>query len=250
MFLELNFRSTQLKKDTQVNVLIPDKAEAPYKTLWLLHGRTGDHTSWMRKTSIERYARERGLAVIMPDGDRGWYTDTTYGANYFQYVAEELPALCRGLFKGWSDKREDQIIAGLSMGGYGAIKLALSRPEQYGACISLSGALDVTRRGRDCDLEEWRSIFKREMESALELEGSEHDLFRLAAKHKAEDRAFPKLYFWCGTEDSWIGVNQSFAAHLRELARPHTFVCSEGDHSWKWWDLHIQAALDSVLADS
>ncbi len=250
MFLELNFRSKQLNKDTQVNILIPDKTEAPYKTLWLLHGRSGDHTSWMRNTSIERYANEHGLAVVMPNGDRSWYTNNTYGGNYFNYVAEELPMLCRGLFKGMSDKREDQIVAGLSMGGYGAVKLALACPEKYGACISLSGALDVTRRGRECNLEEWKSIFKTEMTSSLELEGSEHDLFALAAKHKSQNQEFPRLYMWCGTEDSWIGVNKSFDAHLWELSRPHLFEFSEGNHSWKWWDLHIQDALNYVLKDS
>ena len=250
MFLELNFRSKQLNKNTQVNILIPDQTEAPYKTLWLLHGLSGDHTSWMRNTSIERYANEHGIAVIMPNGDRSWYTNNTYGVNYFNYIAEELPMLCRGLFKGMSDKREDQIIAGISMGGYGAVKLALTCPEKYGSCISLSGSLDVTRKGRTYNLEEWKSIFKMDMTSASELEGGEHDLFALATKHKAQNKAFPRLYMWCGTEDSLLGINKGFDAHLWELSYPHLFEFSEGNHSWKWWDLHIQGALNYVLKDS
>ena len=133
------------------------------------------------------------------------------------------------------------------MGGYGALKLALSYPDRYGACISLSGSLDITRKGRPCNVTEWRSIFGFDMGSPLELEGSKHDLYALASKAKSEAKQFPKLYMWCGTEDNLIGVNRLFAQHLTELGIPHEFRTSEGDHSWKWWDLHIQGALEWVL---
>ena len=250
MFFELNFKSKELGKDTQVNILMPfpkgDDAP-PCKTLWLLHGLAGDHTSWMRHTSIERYASEHRIAVIMPNGDRSRYTDTTYGANYFSFVSRELPELCRNTFKQISTKREDNIIAGLSMGGYGALKLALSCPERYGACISLSGSMDITRKGRECNLSEWRSIFDLDMESPAELEGSKHDLFCLSEKLKQDGKTLPRIYMWCGNEDHLIGVNRFFDEHLTKLDIPHVFKTSEGDHSWKWWDLHIQDALRWAL---
>lgn len=247
MFLEMKFRSKELGKQTNVNVLLPEglgESKAQYKTLWLLHGLTDDHTAWMRNSLITRYARKYNLAVIMPNADRSWYTNTAYGMNYFNYVTKELPDICRRTFLNLSEKREDNIIAGLSMGGYGALKAALSCPEQYGTCISLSGSLDVTRKGRPCKLEEWRSIFGFDISSPLELEGSEHDLFALAERNKAEGRAFPRIYMWCGLEDTLITVNRSFDKHLSELGVGHTFQESEGDHSWKWWDLHIQSALE------
>ena len=165
--------------------------------------------------------------------------------NYFSYITKELPELCRATFRTLSDKREDNIVAGLSMGGYGALKAALTFPEQYGSCIALSGSLDVTRRGRSYNLEEWRSIFGFDMQSALELEGSAQDLFALAAN--AKGKALPNIYLWCGIEDSLIHVNRLFDQHLSDLAIPHTFLESEGDHSWKWWDLHIQNALEWAL---
>ena len=146
-----------------------------------------------------------------------------------------------------SQKREDNIVAGLSMGGYGAIKAAFSYPEKYGSCISLSGSLDITRKGRPCNLNEWQSIFGFDIESPLELEGSKHDLYALAAKVKTETKELPKLYMWCGTEDHLIDINRSFDQHLTELCIAHKFEMSEGDHSWKWWDLHIQNALDWIL---
>lgn len=250
MFLQMNFYSKELGKAVGVNVLIPEKCRSssdPYKTLWLLHGLTDDHSAWMRYSSIERYANENGIAVVMPNADRSWYTNTVYGVNYFNFVAKELPELCHGLFRGMSAKREDNIVGGLSMGGYGALKLALSNPEQYGACISLSGSLDVTRQGRAYNLEEWKSIFGYDMESATELAGSEHDLFALATNNKNEGKTFPKLYLWCGLEDTLIDINRAFDEHLTRLSVDHVFLESEGNHTWRWWDLHIQDAIKYVL---
>ncbi len=251
MQLELSFTSKELAMSTQVSILLPDnsakKEAAPCKTLWLLHGLSGDHTAWCRYTSIERYAREYNLAVVMPRVDRSWYTNTAYGANYFNYVARELPDLCRNTFRCMSEKREDNIVAGLSMGGYGALKLALSFPEQYGSCISLSGSLDITRKNRPYRLEEWRGIFGFDMASADALEGSEHDLFALCRNLKKSGGEFPKTYLWCGLEDSLITVNRDFDALLTDLGVAHYFGESEGDHSWKWWDLHIQNALRWAL---
>ena len=169
MFLELNFYSRELGRQVRANVIIPEQfrdTNESYKTLWLLHGLTDDHSAWMRNSSIERYANDFGIAVVMPNVDRSWYTNTAYDANYFNYVAKELPEVCRKLFKGMSEKREDNIVGGLSMGGYGAVKLALSCPEQYGACISLSGSFDVTRVGRNYNLNEWRSIFGFDIDKA------------------------------------------------------------------------------------
>lgn len=250
MFLEMNFKSAALNRHTQVYVLLPDaseKTDAPCKTLWLLHGLSGNHTDWMRYTAIEQYAKRHRLAVVMPGVDRSWYTDTAYGAHYFSFLTKELPETCFRTFSQLSQRREDNIVAGLSMGGYGAVKAALSYPEKYGSCISLSGSLDITRKGRPCNINEWRSIFGFDMESPLELEGSEHDLFALAAKAQAQGKELPKLYMWCGTQDSLIEVNRTFDQYLTELGIAHRFETSEGDHSWKWWDLHIQSALAWIL---
>jgi putative tributyrin esterase len=250
MFLEMNFKSAELKRQTQVYVLIPDakeKDDVPFKTLWLLHGLSDNHTGWIRYTEIEQYAKKYNLAVVMPNVDRSWYTDTAYDANYFSFVTKELPEVCFRTFRQISKRREDNIVAGLSMGGYGAMKIALSCPENYGACISLSGSFDITRKGRSYNINEWRSIFGFDMESPLELEGSEHDLYALAAKNKAEGKEFPKLYMWCGTEDHLIEINRSFDQHLTELGIAHQFETSEGNHSWKWWNLHIQSALEWIL---
>lgn len=239
-FLEMNFKSAALSQTVVVNIILPEKKEqAKFKTLWLLHGLSDNHTGWMRYTSIERYARELGMAVVMPDVDRSWYTDTAYGKKYFTFITQELPQMMAGYFKGYSAAREDNLIIGLSMGGYGALKATLTYPEKYGFCASLSGSLDITRKNRPYNLEEWRGIFGYDLQSADELAGTKHDLFALAGQSKE----LPHIYMWCGTEDSLVNINKAFSAHLRDLGIAHTFNTSEGNHSWKYWDMHLQNAL-------
>ena len=258
-FLELHYHSDTLRKAVTVNVLLPEKAKTligmetdgnsikSYKTLYLLHGLSDDHTIWMRRTSIERYANDRGIAVVMPSVDRSWYTDTADGARYFTFVTEELPNVCRSYFRGMSDKREENMIAGLSMGGYGAIKAALLCPERFGGCASLSGALNIARLRGLSELAEWRGIFGFDLESTTDLKDGEHDLFAIAKAHVAAGKPLPKLFMWCGTEDSLLGANRDFTALLNELHVPHLYKESEGAHHWQWWDLHIVDALDHLL---
>ncbi|MBR5453906.1 MAG: esterase family protein [Clostridia bacterium] len=237
---KMSFASKELKQTTHVNIIIPGNAGDKIKTMWLLHGLSGDQDAWMDKTAIERYANSYRVAVIMPTSDRCWYTDTAYGKNYFTFLTEELPEVCRKYFRGLSDAREDNMITGLSMGGYGAVKAALTCPEKYGYCGGLSASLDITREGKPYDLNEWRSIFGFELNDARELAGTKHDIFALLKKNYEEKKELPDFYTWCGTEDGLLTVNKKFSAALDEYGYKHKFEYSEGNHSWKWWDLHIK----------
>lgn len=254
--LEMSYYSVALKQSVTLNVILPEinkyadgvgREDGEYKTLYLLHGLSGEFSHWLRYTSIERYAKKYNIAVVMPNVNRSWYTDTAYGINYFTFVTEELPLVCRSYFKGMSDKREDNFIAGLSMGGYGAVKAALVCPEVFGGCASLSGSLDITRRGRPYDLEEWRGIFGFDLESAAQLEGTKHDVFALTEQNKKDGKPFAKMFLWCGTEDSLISVNRNYRDLLCKLNIEHTYKESEGDHSWKYWDKHIVDALEFLF---
>ena len=258
-FIELHYHSDALKTAVTVNVLLPEKAKtligmegaenARFKTLYLLHGLSDDQSIWMRRTSIERYAIERGIAVIMPNVGRSWYTDTAYGAAYFTFVTEELPRICKYYFNGISDSREDTLIAGLSMGGYGAVKAALRCPEQYGGCASLSGAFDISAARRLAQLNEWQGVFDYHMVDPSELDGTQHDVYALTEKNHSEGIAFPKMYLWCGESDGLLAANRRLNALLDDLKISHLYEESEGNHSWKWWDLHIQDALDYLLKE-
>lgn len=253
--LELSYYSKALKRYAAVRVILPeiDKKEegvgsvsTPYKTLYLLHGLGGNRDSWLRQTNIERYAKAYGIAVVMPEVERSWYADTVYGAKYFTFITQELPQVCRSYFKGMSDKREDNFIGGLSMGGYGALKAALHYPDKYGGCISLSGSLDITRKGRECEIDLWKGLFGIK-ESPMELEGTDNDLFALLERSCTAE--LPKMFLWCGTEDVLIRVNCDFAARLGQKGAEYCFAKSEGDHTWKYWDKHIVDGLEYMLGD-
>src|SRR5678815_1741952 len=122
--LDVHCFSESLAQSVSFYVLLPDgSVRRPYPTLYLLHGLSDDHTIWLRRTSIERYSAARNLAVVMPAGARSFYQDMASGPRYWTFLSEELPALCRQWFP-LSDDREDNFAAGLSMGGYGALRLA------------------------------------------------------------------------------------------------------------------------------
>lgn len=255
--IELNYFSKALNTKTTVNVLLPEadkKAEgvagAPegeYKTLYLLHGMTDDRRGWSRHTNIDLYSRQHNVAVVMPEVGNSWYTDTAYGPKYLTFVGKELPEVCRSYFRGMSPRREMNFVAGNSMGGYGAVKVALTYPDRFFACAAFSGALDVTRKGRKLDWENWRGIFGFDLPNAEALAGTRHDLFFLAREAKEKGIALPAFYFWCGTEDGLIDNNRAYHAHLTALGIEHEYRESAGGHQWEMWDVQIQAALNFLL---
>ena len=142
--LTLNFRPDSLGAGTPVNIYLPDEIVEDMPVLYLLHGMHGDHNSWMNGSAIGRYARARGLAVIMPSVGNSFYANQKHGGRYFDYVSDELPEYIGKLLPFITKKREKTFIAGLSMGGYGALKIALRNPDRFSACAGLSGCLDMS----------------------------------------------------------------------------------------------------------
>ena len=250
-FFEMQYYSTLLEKHVSINVIIPDRAkdhpDEKYKTLYLLHGLGDNHAGWTRQTSIERYAEDYSIAVIMPTVDRSWYTDTVGGIPYLSYITKELTTVIPNFFRNVSTNREDVMIGGLSMGGYGAVKAALLNPETYSSCIALSASMDIASPHRENLLTEWRAIFDRDLESVTHLAGTKHDLYVLAREAHEKGYKFPKMFIWCGSEDGLLDSSIRFHDLLDELGVPHKFEISEGDHSWKWWDKHILRGIHYIL---
>ena len=211
-----------------------------FPVLYLLHGLSDDHTIWQRRTSIERYVADMGLAVVMPAVERSFYTDMAHGLRWWTFIAEELPAICQGFFP-LSDRREDTFVAGLSMGGYGAFKLALRCPERYAAAASLSGALDMASLiGSDPDRgPEMANVFG-DLDA---LRGSDSDLLALAERLAASSGPKPRLFQWCGADDFLYPANLAFRDHAQSLGLPLTYTDGPGDHQWKHWDEQIQRVL-------
>jgi len=210
-----------------------------HPTLYLLHGLSDDHTIWQRRTSIERYVAPLGIAVVMPAVHRSFYTDMHKGYRYWTFVSEELPAIARSFFP-LSAKREDNFVAGLSMGGYGAFKLALRCPDKFAAAASLSGALDIVSAVKSRRVEEFEMIFG----DLDKVEGSENDLFYLAKKVAESDGPKPKLYQCCGTEDFLYASNVKFRDYARSLGLDLTYEEGPGTHEWGYWDMKIQSVLN------
>lgn len=247
--IHCDFFSEVLGVSTSICVILPQNTysqigmagsakKEKHPTLYLLHGLSDDHTIWQRRTSIERYVADMGLAVVMPNGGRSFYTDMKHGYKYFTFMTEELPEIARQFFP-LSEKREDNFVAGLSMGGYGAFKLALSCPDKFAAAASLSGALDMASRVKEKDAlanEEMYNVFG----DLNSLAGSNNDLFHLAKKLEDSGSVKPKLYQCCGTEDFLYEDNQDFRKYIETLNYDYTYQEGPGQHEWGYWDDNIQ----------
>lgn len=255
--MHVDFFSDVLGMSVNMDVILPQRTSGQigmegndggerYKTMYLLHGMSDDQTIWQRRTSIERYVSQLGIAVVMPTTHLAFYTDTTYGMRYWTFVSEELPRICREFFPRMSDKKEDTLAAGLSMGGYGAWKLGLGASETFGAAASLSGALDIVEdccRHQESSDPNSRKLFTGIFGDMSQVEGSDNDLFALADKLKASGKELPRLFAWCGTEDFLYQGNLRAWEHIGNLGYDLTTKQSAGDHQWKYWDENIQNVL-------
>ncbi|TVY08178.1 alpha/beta hydrolase [Paenibacillus cremeus] len=247
--IQCHFFSEVLQLSTSMTVILPQqtrtqigmqnvKRSERHPTLYLLHGMSDDDTIWLRRTSIERYVAPLGLAVVMPQVHRSSYTDMAYGNRYWTFLSEELPELARSFFP-LSDAREDNFVAGLSMGGYGAMKWALNKPDQFAAAASLSGGLNRAKVPTEPQrLRDYRLTFGEES-----VAGTENDLFWLLQQCDQSDAPKPKLYQCCGTEDFLYEDNLLFRDACRKTSFDFTYEEEPGTHEWGYWDQKIQAVL-------
>ncbi len=250
--INIKFSSTVLGRQSDINVIIPQRAtggeigidnnakDVKYKTLVLLHGLSDDNSIWLRRTSIDRYATERGIAVIIPDGERGFYTDNAYGDKYYTYITQEVLKVARE-YLPLSDKREDVFVAGNSMGGYGAIKMALKNPEIFSAGAGLSSVADVEKF-----MNERAPYLKERIFGSMGQVPCEEDLFYLAkAGEKKELKA--RIYMGEGFGDFMYEENVRLKNLFETLDYDFTYVESAGIHNWAFWDEYIQYVLSWLL---
>ncbi len=246
--IKCDFRSDNLGMQTSVNVIIPEKLRGTerkggFPVLYLLHGLSDDQNAWCQNTSIQRYVEEKGIITVMPWAGKSFYTDVRNGDKVFSYIAEELPVFCQQMFPV-SGKREDKFVAGLSMGGYGAFKLALSKPGSYAAAASLSGALDIlnvmNRKNQHISREIADSIYGENRNPSPEKD----DLFKMVERLAKDKAALPELYMICGTEDFLYKDNVRFAGQLQSLGIDAKIRWEPGIHEWWFWDKYIQEVLE------
>ena len=230
--------STSLQKSVGMNVILPETGTGPFATLYLLHGLSDDHTTWQRRSRIEWYVRDLPLIVVMADGARNFYTDNAEGPPYSHFFSHELPAFIERIFPARPD-RAGRCIGGLSMGGYGAMRLALGYPDRYASATSHSGTLLAWRYDpafTSLGPDEHRRIF------GTFAEGSSHDLISLA-RMAGHNKLLPRLQIDCGSDDFLLESNRDFINELRENCIPFEYAEYPGNHDWDYWDLHIQQAI-------
>jgi putative tributyrin esterase len=240
--LRCDFFSEALGLSTSMTVILPQATSSqigmegrlgggPPPVLYLLHGLSDDDTIWLRRTSIERYVAPLGLAVVMPQVQRSFYADEVHGNRYWTFLSEELPELARTFFH-LSDRREDTYVAGLSMGGYGAMKWALREPSRFAAAASLSGALDVSRREPELVDRVWGD---------QPAKGTLDDPLWLI--EQADAASLPALYVCCGTEDEIYDESVTFHNACVAKGLQVTVDFGPGAHDWAYWDTKIQDVL-------
>lgn len=233
--VKVEYASKALEMATSFQVVLPDEGNLrDVKTVYLLHGLTDNCTGWTRYSSCERYAREWGVALVIPEVQRSFYIDGVYGLNYFTYVSQELPQAIHRMF-GLSLEREKNYIMGLSMGGYGALKCVLTYPERYAGCGSFSGVTDLEgmREIPSPPLHPW------EFDALVgpgKKAGPENDLFALAQG----GTNLPPIYLSCGEQDRIYPMNVAFASLLETLGVRSRFDHRPGGHTWDFWDRSLQ----------
>ena len=241
-FATIHYFSQSLGKASSFNVVFPEdpKIAPPWSVFYLLHGLSDDNTIWTRRTSVERYVAGLPLVLVMPDGGRGWYTNAQSPPN-FRYeddLVVDVVGLVDRTFPVKKD-RSGRAIGGLSMGGYGALKIGLKHLDKFSSVTSHSGALAITDREPGkilSDIPDYVSVF------GPSPKGGPEDLRALV--EKIDHGRIPALRIDCGENDFLIDENRAFHKHLDDLHIKHEYQEFPGEHNWEYWDLHVREAIE------
>jgi putative tributyrin esterase len=242
------FDSPLLNKRIPFDVILPagyERDQRRYPVLYLLH-RFGDHySSWAEKSNVVEYTRRYPLIIVMPEGGNGWYTNgTSAGSRWEDYLIDEVIPYIREHYRTLQLQRMSAV-AGLSMGGYGALKLGLKYHNQFSFAASLSGSLRIT---------DWSEDLKRPPEvaraatAAFGPEGSPaRSTNSLSALLDGAGREAPFIYLDCGTEDALFSASRQFSALLLQKKIPHEYRERPGGHEWREWDHQIEDVLKVLV---
>ncbi|MDQ2936895.1 MAG: esterase family protein [Acidobacteriota bacterium] len=250
---EIELKSALLGRTTSYRILYPPTYQHPenrekrYPVIYLLHGLSGESANWLEKTGVAQYAMQYDLFIVMVDGANGWYTDsaTKPADKYESYILRELIPDVEKRFRV-SAQREGRAIAGLSMGGYGAIKFGLKHPEMFALAASMSGAFTAAS-WIEKDLKDpgvMRDSVLQTFGAAGSPTRAANDVLKLAREVPAKQiSSLPFFYIDCGTEDFLFNDSREFASLLVGLKIPHEYRQLPGTHSWPYWDAQLQEIL-------
>lgn len=244
------FMSKTLGVETNIYVYLPHDDEkyhnnqSPMKTLILLHGYSGNQFNWRRYTSLERYASKHNMAIICPDGGVSMFADMVYGQKYFEFISTELISIINQFFKIPTD-RDNLFIGGLSMGGYGALKAALTYPERFSKCVAFSSGIMLGMPDFVKQINEYKVGYMiGAFGTSAEYE-SANNLFYLA--DKLDVNIAPTILLTCGKQDDLYAINQQFYQHLISKNIPTEWKEWDGNHEWDFWDESLRIAIKEFL---
>lgn len=260
--IQADFYSLALSKITNFNILLPNDVlpemiegnenyHREMKTLYLLHGYSGNSKDWLLGSSIQELAIKYNLAVVMPSGDNSFYLDAKgTGRAYCQYVGKELIEYTRKTF-GLANRKENTYIGGISMGGFGAIHTGLTFPDTFARIISFSSALIIhniknmqeDEKDEIADYYYYRSVFG----DLKKLEQSSNNPEYLIRKLKEQGEIIPPVYMVCGTEDFLLEQNRSFHRFLMAEGIDVKYKESPGMHDWPFWNQQVEASIQWLL---
>lgn len=230
--------SRALGMQTSVNVLLPDYPQPNLPILLLLHGLGDDENTWLEQTRLTAVIGERQLAVIMPRVDRSYYTDTV-ASGYFKFVSQELLERCRQVFS-LSSLASQTFVGGVSMGGFGALKVALNKPDDFAGVLSFSGVTDLIKQWRlNPDRDDW---FKSMYGTQAKMLETIDDLSGLAANWPQNKRK-PIVWQFCGQSDPFNKMNAEFHKQLILHQFQTTYLTLPGAHTWSVWNRSLDSAM-------
>jgi putative tributyrin esterase len=251
MILRGVFFSKELDMETNISIVAPDKfSEHPHKVVYLLHGICGRSGDWIDYSMLPNYAKKYRAIFVMPEVSRSFYSDMTYGLNYFSYITEELPLMCNSILN-ISQKVEDTAIIGGSMGGYGALKAALTKPHKYGFCGAFSSPCLMLKEHLEYSegARRFKKLFGERLFKDFQAVFGENidwnpkeDVIELA-KQIGDPTKMPELYLACGTEDMFFRDNKRFHHILKELGHDAIFEEWQGNHDWIFFNEALKRAL-------
>lgn len=255
MILRGDFSSDILRTTTTVNFMIPEYFTGPYKIVYLLHGLHANSGTWLNNSMLPYYGKKYNAIFVMPDAGRSFYFNMKYGRSYYSYVSEELPQIVKKVFNV-SNRREDTAVIGYSMGGHGALKLALSKPDQYGFCGAISSACIFFRpilnavRTNDKSFQIYDDYETQEIikdlyaayGESLEFK-PEVDVAELVKIFPA-NTPMPKIFTTCGTEDSVLKENRKFSEIMKGTSLDFTYEEWAGDHDWDFFNEALRKTLE------
>lgn len=261
--IQANFISKKLLRTVTFNAIIPiDKIDfddtpkppqKPLKTLYLLHGAFGNYADYLSGTRIQRWAEEHNLAVIMPSGENQFYVDKAKQDEYYgAYIGEELVAFTRSMFP-LSTKREDTFIAGLSMGGYGALVNGFKYHETFSQIGAFSPALlidDIVNHPEKLQISGWNSGFYENVFGGIEtIVNSDKDYCYLIDQLLANKQEIPNIYLPIGQDDFLLESVRTYRDFLVERKIKHTYLEDHGGHDWDFWDRQLKLFLEWLPLD-